>query len=90
MPDDERIDISKWQRVHALSLTDIHGVDQRELLLELHIAPVVTTEKLPNPQVHALPERFVLGLDAASILLRLLLAAGVEPKDDKTVEHHSH
>ena len=76
-------DIHSWLRVHAISISEISGATDKELLLELQISPVVTTDTLPGLQAQAQPRLFVLGPDAASILLRLLLDKGVVPKDDK-------
>ena len=77
-------DIHSWLRVHALGLSEISGATEKELLLELQISPVVTTDTLPGRQAQAQPRPFVLGPDAASILLRLLLDEGVVPKPDRT------
>ena len=83
MTNEAREDINTWIRVHGLSLTELFGTVQREFLLEFDAAPVLTTDTPLGLQVQVQPERFVLGPDAASILLRLLLDAGVVPKDDK-------
>ena len=90
MTNEARKDINTWLRVHALSLTEIEGAAQRELLLELDVAPVLTTDTPPGRQAQAQSQRFVLGQDAASILLRLLLDARVVPKDDRTGASPTH
>ena len=90
MTNEARNDISTWIRVHGISLTEIDGTVQRELLLEFDAAPVLTTDTPLGLLVQAQPERFVLGQDAASILLRLLLDKGVVPKDDKIRKPHGH
>ena len=83
-------DLNTWLRVHTLSLTNIKGTLQHELLLELGVAPVLTTDTPQGRQVRAQPERLVLGPDAASILLRLLIDAGVAPKDGEIGVPHGH
>lgn len=78
-------DISDWLRVHALSLNDIEGQAERELLLILDTAqPRLSEAPAPGRQGTTRPVALVLGQSAAAILLRLLLSAGVQPAPAET------
>lgn len=91
---DQPDDFDGWLRVHGLSLTQVGGQAQRELLLTLAVYPPrVDGSSPPNPQDTARQIPVVLGPHAASILLRLLLNEGVQPapaEDAKTSASDRH
>ena len=74
-----RDDPGTWLRVHAMSLESIPGQAQAELLLVIDVAPAVLQSSAPGPLETAQCAPLVLGPHAASVLLRALLDAGVQP-----------